>query len=107
MNWNSALNGFKGYLRLEKSLSENTLEAYCHDIALLQSFLDEKGYAIPPEKLELKNLQEFLAWVKDMSIGPRSQSRIISGIRTFYKYLLQEDEVKQSPAELLELPENA
>jgi integrase/recombinase XerD len=104
MNWNSALNGFKGYLRLEKSLSENTLEAYCHDIALLQSFLEEKGYAIPPEKLELKNLQEFLAWVKDMSIGPRSQSRIISGIRTFYKYLLQEDEIKQSPAELLELP---
>ncbi|HXB12365.1 MAG TPA: site-specific tyrosine recombinase XerD [Bacteroidia bacterium] len=104
MNWNSALNGFKGYLRLEKSLSENTLEAYCHDIALLQSFLEEKGYTIPPEKLELKNLQEFLAWVKDMSIGPRSQSRIISGIRTFYKYLLQEDEIKQSPAELLELP---
>jgi integrase/recombinase XerD len=105
MNWKPAINGFKGYLRLEKSLSENTLEAYCHDIDLLEHFLTEKSYDLPPERITLKHLQEFLAWVKDMDIAARSQSRIISGIRTFYKYLLQEDIVKQSPAELLELPQ--
>lgn len=104
MNWTPAVNGFKGFLRLEKSLSENTLDAYCHDVDLLTHFLKEKNYELSPEKIELHHLQEFLAWVKDMAIGPRSQSRIISGIRTFYKYLLQEDVIKQSPAELLELP---
>jgi len=104
MDWKPAINGFKGYLRLEKSLSENTLSAYCHDIDMLEHFLREKGYTLPPSQVTFAHLQEFLAWIKDMAIGPRSQARIISGIRTFYKYLLQEDEVKQNPAELLEMP---
>jgi len=104
MDWKPAINGFKGYLRLEKSLSENTLNAYLHDIDLLEHFLREKGYILPPSQVTFAHLKEFLAWVKDMAIGPRSQARIISGIRTFYKYLLQEDEVKQNPAELLEMP---
>lgn len=104
MNWKAATNGFKQYLVLEKSLSENTCHAYMHDIALLQKFLEENGYEVPPEKIKLKHLQEFLASVKDWALGARSQSRIISGIRTFYKYLLLEDEVSENPAELLELP---
>jgi integrase/recombinase XerD len=104
MDWKSAINGFKGYLRLEKSLSQNTLDAYHHDVQLLESFLNEKGYTLAPPQVTFNHLQEFLAWIKDMAIGPRSQARIISGIRTFYKYLLQEDEVKQNPAELLEMP---
>lgn len=104
MDWKPAINGFKGYLRLEKSVSENTLSAYFHDVELLKDFLQEKQYNLSPAQVTLHHLQEFLASVKDMSIGPRSQARIISGIRTFYKYLLQEDEVKQNPAELLEMP---
>jgi integrase/recombinase XerD len=104
MDWKSAQNGFKGYLRLEKSLSENTLEAYYHDVELLQQFLEEKKYDLAPDKVKFNNLQEFLAWVNEMSLGPRSQARIISGIRAFYKYLLMEDAIQQSPAELLELP---
>ena len=104
MDWASALKGFKVYLRLEKSLSGNTLDAYYHDVELLNKFLEEKQYNITPENIKLSNLQEFLAWIGDMSIGPRSQARLISGIRAFYKYLLMEDEIQQSPAELLELP---
>jgi len=104
MDWKPAINGFKGYLRLEKSLSENTLSAYFHDVELLESFLREKGHLITPAQVTFKHLQDFLAWIKGMEIGPRSQARIISGIRTFYKYLLQEDEVKQNPAEMLEMP---
>lgn len=104
MDWKPSINGFKGYLRLEKSLSENTLSAYCHDLDLLESFLREKGYSLPPSQVTFAHLQEFLGWIKNMAIGPRSQARIISGIRTFYKYMLQEDEVKQNPAELLEMP---
>ncbi len=104
MDWKSALNGFKAYLRLEKSVSENTLEAYYHDVDLLRKFLDEKQYNISPDKIQLKNLQEFLAWIGETSIVARSQARLISGIRAFYKYLLMEDVIQQSPAELLELP---
>lgn len=104
MDWKTATNGFKQYIRLEKSLSENTCHAYLHDVALLQKFLEEKGYKVAPEAVKLKHLQEFLASVKDWMLGARSQSRIISGIRTFYKYLLLEDEVRENPAELLEMP---
>src|ERR1700739_3701153 len=104
MDWKSALNGFKAYLMLEKSLSGNKLEAYYHNIDLLRKFLDEKQYNIAPEKVALANLQEFLAWIGETSIGPRSQARLISGIRAFYKYLLMEDVIQQNPAELLELP---
>src|ERR1700722_18292999 len=104
MDWKSALNGFKAYLMLEKSLSGNTLDAYHHDIDLLRKFLEEKKYDIAPDKVSLNNLQEFLAWIGETDIGPRSQARLISGIRAFYKYLLMEDIIKQSPAELLELP---
>ncbi|HTB08016.1 MAG TPA: site-specific integrase, partial [Bacteroidia bacterium] len=63
MDWKSALNGFKGYLRLEKSLSENTLEAYFHDVQLLHKFLEERKYEIGPDKVKFSQLQEFLAWV--------------------------------------------
>ncbi len=104
MDWKSAVNGFKAYLMLEKSLSGNTLEAYVHDIDLFRKFLEEKKYEIPPEKVTLNQLQEFLAWIGETSIGPRSQARLISGIRAFYKFLLMEDAVQQNPAELLELP---
>ncbi len=104
MDWKSALNGFKAYLRLEKSVSENTLEAYYHDVAMFQRFLEEKKYDLSPEKVELKNLQEFLVWIGESEIVARSQARLISGIRAFYKYLLMEDAIKQNPADLLELP---
>ncbi|MGP8216291.1 MAG: site-specific tyrosine recombinase XerD [Bacteroidia bacterium] len=104
MDWKSALNGFKAYLMLEKSVSGNTLDAYYHDIDLLRKFLDEKQYNLSPDKVKLNNLQEFLTWIGEMDIGPRSQARLISGIRAFYKYLLMEDVIQQNPAELLELP---
>ena len=104
MDWKPAINGFKEYLRLEKSLSENTLSAYLHDVQMLNDFLQKNNYNLSPEKVTSGKLQEFLASVKDMAIGPRSQARIISGLRTFYKYLLMEDVIEQSPAELLEMP---
>lgn len=104
MDWKSALNGFKVYLRLEKSVSENTLNAYYHDVDLLRRFFEEKHSSLSPEKVELKNLQEFLTWIGEINIVARSQARLISGIRAFYKYLLMEDAIQQNPAELLELP---
>ncbi len=104
MDWHSSIKGFKGYLRLEKSLSENSVEAYLHDIANLQRFFEIKEIKVSPENVTFKQLQEFIMYIIGLGIGPRSQARMISGIRAFYKYLLMEDLIKQSPAELLELP---
>ena len=104
MDWHSSIRGFKGYLQLEKSLSANSIEAYLHDIANLKNFFDVKKITVSPENVTFRQLQEFIAFIIELGIGPRSQARMISGIRAFYKYLLMEDAIKQSPADLLELP---
>lgn len=104
MDWHSSIKGFRGYLLLEKSLSKNSVEAYLHDITNLQHFFEINKITVAPENVAFNQLQEFLAFIIDLGIGPRSQARMISGIRAFYKYLLMEDMIKQSPADLLELP---
>ncbi len=104
MDWHSSIKGFKGYLRLEKSLSENSIEAYLHDITNLQHFFETTKVTVSPENVTFHQLQEFIGFIIELGIGPRSQARMISGIRAFYKYLLMEDAIKQSPADLLELP---
>jgi len=104
MDWHSSIKGFKSYLRLEKSLSENSIEAYLHDITNLNQFFETKKITVNPEHVTFHQLQEFLVFIIELGIGPRSQARMISGIRAFYRYLLMEDAIKQSPADLLELP---
>jgi len=104
VDWHSSIKGFRGYLLLEKSLSKNSVEAYLHDITNLQHFFEINKITVAPENVAFNQLQEFLAFIIDLGIGPRSQARMISGIRAFYKYLLMEDMIKQSPADLLELP---
>src|SRR5262249_14980615 len=89
---------------LEKSLSKNSIEAYLHDITNLQHFFEIKNISVSPENVTIKQLEEFIGFIIEMGIGPRSQARMISGIRSFFKYLLMEDVIKQSPADLLELP---
>ncbi|MDD5571672.1 MAG: site-specific tyrosine recombinase XerD [Bacteroidales bacterium] len=104
MNWNSYIKGFESYLKLEKSLSSNSIDAYTHDIAKLVQFIELKKQELNPEKVELSHLKNFIKWVNELGITATSQARIISGIKAFYKYLLLEDIVKSSPAELLEAP---
>lgn len=102
--WPSYKTRFKQYLQLERSLSKNSIEAYSDDINKLeqyaQLFLNNKS----PLQFELKQLQGFVKWVSEMEFSATSQARIISGIKTFYKFLLLENEILQSPAELLESP---
>lgn len=106
-NWNSYKIRFKQYLQLERSLSKNSIEAYTDDIIKLeqysQSFLNNKS----PLQIELNHLQAFVKWISEMGFSPTSQARIISGIKTFYKFLLIENEITQSPAELIEAPKTA
>ncbi|MCF8298744.1 MAG: site-specific tyrosine recombinase XerD [Saprospiraceae bacterium] len=107
MNWENYTKSFENYLRLEKSLSKNSIEAYIHDIKKLIQFNELKGKQISPEGIELSDLQEFLIWINEIGINATSQARIISGIKSFFKYLIIEDIIQLNPTELLEAPKTA
>lgn len=102
--WDAYKNGFKAYLQLERSLSDNSVEAYLRDIEKLIQFLQEEHGMKTPADIELKDLQQFLKWIGGLGITATSQSRIISGIRSFYKYCSIENIVKKDPTVLLETP---
>jgi integrase/recombinase XerD len=104
MNWVSTIKGFKNYLQLERSLSKNSIEAYLRDIEKLFQFLELQGVDIQPEKVQQKHVEEFLIWVSELGLNARSQARILSGLKAFYKYLMMEDIIDISPTELIESP---
>ena len=101
---NILIKGFLTYLKLEKSLSPNSIEAYENDIKKLFSFIEFQEISKSITKLKLKDLQAFIKWLAEIGLSARSQSRIISGIKSFYKYLLLERVMAADPSELLELP---
>ena len=96
------LTKFKQHLLLEKALSQNTLEAYVHDVEKLFPFLEKRG--ITPKDAKLEDLENFLAELHDEKIGPRSQARILSGIRSFYRFLVLDGHLEADPTLLLESP---
>jgi len=102
--WNFYIKNFNAYLKIEKSLSENSVDAYMHDVNLLTQHLDVEVTSKMPEDLELKDLENFIAHLLDLGLSARSQARIISGIKAFYKFLLTEDYIKEDPTTLLEGP---
>ena len=102
--WDPYKKGFKAYLQLEKSLSDNSTEAYLRDIEKLTQFLQENKTAKSPSQLRLKDLQQFIKWVTELGMTSSSQARIISGIRAFYKYCLLENISETDPTVLLEAP---
>lgn len=104
MNWKSYIHGFRSFLKLERSLSENTIEAYIHDVELIVRFFELDGRTVTPKDVTLEDLQSFLKWLNGVGMGAHSQARIISGIKGFYKYLLLENVLNTNPTELLEAP---
>jgi integrase/recombinase XerD len=104
MNWEEGKKGFENYLKLEKSLSQNSVSAYVNDINKLVVFLDKKYSNITPLKVKLDHLKSFIAWLNERDISPRTQARTISGIKSFYKYLLIEGKITSDPTALLESP---
>lgn len=104
MSWQSYIKGFRSYLQLERSLSGNSVEAYEHDIEKLYQFAEVKDLKGGPESIRLEDLQEFLKWINELGMSARSQARMLSGIKSFYKYLLIENLVKDDPTTLLEGP---
>ncbi|MBT5698571.1 MAG: site-specific tyrosine recombinase XerD, partial [Flavobacteriales bacterium] len=102
MSWKQSIKEFKSYLRIERSLSDNTIDSYLRDIQKLANFSEEKDLTeLQITKTEVK---EFIAEINKEGISARSQSRIISGIKAFYKYLILEDYLKVNPTELIESP---
>jgi integrase/recombinase XerD len=104
MDWQSTIKGFGTFIALERSLSPNTREAYVHDVSKLAAFLRMRGLEAGPLEVGLEHLTQFLQWLNELGFAKRSQARLISGIKAFYRYLLIEDLITSDPTELLEAP---
>jgi integrase/recombinase XerD len=102
--WEPYKKGFKAWLQLEKSLSDNSIEAYLHDIDKLTQYLQTTGDLKAPDNVALNDLQAFLRWIASIGLNAASQARVLSGIRSFYKYCFIEQIVRQDPTILLESP---
>jgi integrase/recombinase XerD len=102
--WEPYKKGFKAYLQLEKSLSDNSVEAYLHDIEKLTAYLEVSNDLKTPQQVDLKDLEKFIQWIMELGMTAGSQARIISGLRSFFKYCLLERIVTNDPSTLLESP---
>src|SRR5665213_2859733 len=104
MSWKTDIVGFKNYLSLEKSLSANSIEAYEHDIQKLVQFLEYNNIGLGATQLKTEHLRNFLKWVNELGMSATSQARILSGLRSFYKFMLMENLITTDPTELLDAP---
>ncbi|MCZ6900552.1 MAG: site-specific tyrosine recombinase XerD [Bacteroidetes bacterium] len=104
MTWKEAIEQFKHFLQLERSMSTHSVSAYLSDIKKLAQYLDFDNKEISPLSVTSFELKKFLEYLSGMGIASRSQARIISGIRSFYRFLLFEDLIEQDPSTLLESP---
>lgn len=104
MSWKSSIKEFKNYLQLERSLAINSVEAYLRDVEKLQQYLELSGKNLMPDAVTGKDLLDFLQYIGELGMTAQSQARILSGIKSFYKYLLMEDIIKHDPSHLIESP---
>lgn len=102
--WKEYIRGFKAYLQLEKSLSDNSVQAYLHDLEILIQFLASKDHSIQPSGVQYGDLANFVSELHQMGVASASQARIISGIRSFFKYCVSENILRSDPSTLLESP---
>lgn len=103
MSWSSYLKNYQSYLKIERGLSMNTIENYSFDVERLCSFLAENEIVISPVKIGEETIQEFIYSVSKQ-VNPRSQARILSGLKSFFNYLIFEDYRLDNPLELIETP---
>lgn len=97
------VNAYRRYLKLQRNYTANTLDAYMRDVEKLQTYLDGEG--IKAENVKLEDLQHFAASLHDIGVTARSQCRILSGVRSFYKFLVTDGYIEDDPTELLESPQ--
>lgn len=104
MNWEQEISAFKNYLKLERGLSDNSIHAYVTDLYKLVQFLKDQGDELSPDSVTLQHLKDLMGSINNRGISPRTQARIISGIKSFYKFLLIEEKIDRDPTSLLEAP---
>ena len=104
MQWASIIKGFQAYLKLERSVSANTSSAYVRDVALLESFLESELGGKSLNQVDFSDLKEFIAWIHGRGMSASSQARILSGIKTFFHFLVLECLLSDNPTTLLESP---
>ena len=102
--WAAYLKGFKAYLQLERSMSDNTVEAYLRDVQMLGEYIYSEQNNVGLTQLEQKHLQAFLAYINELELTANTQARVLSGIKAFFRYLMLEEVVRTNPTELLEAP---
>lgn len=103
-SWELDIRDFGNYLKLERSLSENSIEAYVRDIGKLAEYVELKQLGVVPEEVTYKQLQGFLKYLNELGMSAHSQARILSGVKGFFKYLLFEERLDKDPTALLEGP---
>jgi integrase/recombinase XerD len=104
LSWKQSFKNFENYLRLEKSLSENSIEAYLNDIRKLEEFAVESEKNFSPTTVTYSDLKDFINWFGADNQNARTQSRVLSGIRAFFKFLLIDGEIEENPSSLIESP---
>ena len=104
MQWASIIKGFQAYLKLERSVSANTSSAYVRDVALLESFLESELGGKSLNQVDFSDLKEFIAWIHGRGMSASSQARILSGIKTFFHFLVLEGLLSDNPTTLIESP---
>lgn len=102
--WNIYIQGFRSFLQLEKSLSPHSIEAYLRDVHKLVQYFDIHDPKKSVTAVSLKDLEQFIIWINELGLEEQSQARIISGLKSFFKYLLLEDIISANPADLLQGP---
>jgi integrase/recombinase XerD len=102
--WDTHIRQFIHYLKLERSLSSNSIDAYQHDVVLLRQFTELKYASLSPLKITRKHLQAFLEYVNELGMSAHSQARILSGVKAFYKYFIYEELIENDPTALIEGP---
>ncbi len=103
MSWEDYFEDYRAYIKLEKNLSSNTLEAYFRDLKRLAAFIESR-YGIPPEEVTMHHIEEFLANLYDQKVNRTTQARTLSGIKSFYNFLLINDKIEVRPTELIQSP---
>lgn len=104
--WETAARRYRTYIKVEKRLAENTVESYMRDLAQLTHFILH-GWDVPPQQVEREMIERYLDWLYEEGREKSSQARQLSGIRSFFNYLLLNDEIDASPAELISAPKPA
>ncbi len=104
MAWEIYIQEYENYLKLERSLSENSVEAYVHDVVKLKQFLEISNLDITAQQVRANHLQNFIEYINELGMSAHSQARIISGLKSFYKFMLYEGEIDVDPTALLEAP---